>query len=146
MTTELKFEVVRSTLDGVLERVKDSARVITIGVHEDAEPYPDGTPVATVYAAQEFGTLTIPPRPSLRAYFDGGGAKAMGDAAKKALGEVVDRSDPDVIAEAVGELAVAGVKSIIESGIAPSLKDDTSRTPLIDTGHLLDSITFQGDR
>jgi hypothetical protein len=45
-----------------------SAGELQVGFMENADPYPDGTPVALVAAVQEFGSPSngIPPRPFMR--------------------------------------------------------------------------------
>jgi hypothetical protein len=127
---------------GVMTRIKGLAQTMVFGVLDDAQPYPDGTSVAEVYAAQEFGTDTIPSRPSLRGYVDGGGKKEIGDAGQTQIGKVIDGAAPPTVSEAMGKVSVAGVRKLIEAGINPPLKDGSGRTPLIDTGHLRDSIDW----
>ena len=125
---------------GVMTRIKGLAQTMVFGVLDDAQPYPDGTSVAEVYAAQEFGTDTIPSRPSLRGYVDGGGKKEIGDAGQTQIGKVVDGSPPPTVSQTIGLIAVAGVRKLIEAGIEPALADGSGRTPLNKTGHLIDSI------
>jgi len=62
-----------------VKQIKDS--YVTVGVHKDAEPYPDGASVQLVAAANEYGAdiqngfgkgihITIPSRPFLRGTWD----------------------------------------------------------------------------
>jgi hypothetical protein len=90
----------------------------------------------------------VPARAPLRRYFDGGGAKELGDASAKAVGEIVDGEDADEAFEPVGELGVKGVRKTIESGLGPALSPvtmanpdrDPRGIPLLDTEHLLSQI------
>lgn len=117
---------------------------VSVGFMADAL-YPDGTPVAQVAFYNEFGTSRIPPRPFFRgmiaknspgwamrmskaaAYYDFDGQKVlelMGQTIQEKLQEaIVDFSDP------------ANAPSTIE-------KKGFDK-PLIDTGHMKDSVTFK---
>jgi hypothetical protein len=145
------FEAVSDTLAGIGKRIADAAGDTTIGVHEDAEPYPDGTDAVTVASAQEFGAGRIPPRPHVRRYYDSGGAREMGDVGARALGKVIDGAAASLIGEEIGKLGQAGVRDLIESGQLDPLSPvtlanpdrDPRGIPLLDTGHLVEQITHR---
>lgn len=148
------FEVVGDVLDGIGDRVKDMAGLaVTVGVHSDADPYPDGTSTLAVMSVQEFGTQDVPARAPLRVYFDGKGRKELGDASAKQMGEVVDGESPQDAGEAIGAIGVEGVRGTIKAGLAPALADstrnkpgrDSRMIPLLDTGHLISQITDKVD-
>ena len=127
---------------GVMTRIKGLAQTMVFGVLDDAQPYPDGTSVAEVAAVHEFGTDAIPGRPFLRGFVDSGGKAEIADAGQAQIGKVIDGAAPPTVSEAMGNVSVAGVRKLIEAGINPPLKDGSGRTPLIDTGHLRDSIDW----
>ena len=148
VSASVEVELIDKGLDAIVKRLASSELEVAIGVLDDAEPYPDGTPTLTVLAVQEFGTATTPARDPLRSHFDGGGSKELGDASAKALGEVVYGDKPEAAFAVVGELGAEGVRDGIEAGLQPALKDSTRDRPgrdprgipLLDTGHLLSQI------
>lgn len=124
------------------QRLGSLAQAVIFGVLDDADPYPDGTPVAEVAAVHEFGAGAVEQRSMLRGYVDGAGKKEIGDAGQDQIGAVVDGAQPDTVSKAIGDVAVAGVVQRMKAGINPPLKDDSGRTPLILTGHLRDSMDW----
>lgn len=101
--------------------------------------------VATVAAAQEFGTDTIPPRPYFRNMIAAKKA-SWGPAAAKLLKE--NDYDIDLTLNQVG----LGVKGQLQQSIldtnAPPLADSTIKAkgfdkPLIDTGHMINSVDYE---
>lgn len=141
-------------LEGLLDRLEDLPQTVTIGIHEDAEPYPDGTSVVQVAAAQEFGTPSTPARPFIRGWFDSGGSRELLDVATEMLGKVADdNAQPADVGEAVGEAGADGIQDYIRSGIDPPLapatlanpERDQRGIPLLDTEHLWDQIDYESE-
>ena len=135
--------------DLLVRKLSDIKGEVVVGWLDSADPYPDGTSVVTVMAAHEFGTSELPARAPLRTYFDGGGAKALGDEAARAMGDVAGGAAPSVIGERVGQVGVEGVRETIKGGLTPALKrpraSGGTSVPLIDTGHALAQLDSRSD-
>lgn len=125
------------------------------------KPYPDGTPVAAVAAFNEFGTDRIPPRPFMRQTI------AKNQAAWGALVAAClkrTRGDPEKALEMAAEKIVAQLQEQIRTLQSPPLAESTvenrlrstkksgklstvnmttASKPLIDTGHLLNSVGYE---
>ena len=123
---------------GLEQRMRELGQAVTFGVHEDAEPYPDGTSVVMVGAVQEYGSEDVPARSFLRSYADGKGQLEIGNAAQVQTGRVVDGETPDSLGRVIGEVAVAGVVAGMEAGIEGVPSGEARE--LRDTGHLHDNI------
>lgn len=133
----------------VRKRQKDfQSRVFTdkklkVGIFESAK-YDDGTPVAQVAFWQEFGTTKIPMRPFLRNAI----AKNMrkwGDSVKTAL---IGTNDSEKALKMLGEIMrgdiVLSLTNLNTPPNAPStIKQKGSSNPLIDTGLLRSSISWE---
>ena len=108
--------------------------------------YEDGTPVAAVAAWNEFGTETIPERPFFRralAEVEDGVTKIVkaGIDTKKMV--VDDRLADRVGAYAQGQIQES-ITALKEPPNAPStIKEKGSSSPLIDTGHMRESVTWK---
>jgi hypothetical protein len=136
----VSVEVKDSGATGLVAHLEGLGQAVTIGVHEGAGNYPDGTPVTVVGARHEFGD-GVDERSWLRGYLDAGGTAELADAAQGQIGEVVDGADPDTVGEKVGEVAVAGIVARMDRGI-PGAAGGPARD-LQDTGQLVDSITYE---
>ena len=112
----------------------------------------DGKPtkvtVLMVAEWMEYGTNTIPARSFIRAWFDEN--KATNTATMKSALQAVARGaiTKERALELLGLRFVAGIQKRISDGIPPELADSTikakgSSVPLIDTGQLRSSITFE---
>ncbi|MBE7186396.1 MAG: hypothetical protein INR68_18550 [Methylobacterium mesophilicum] len=109
--------------------------------------YPDGTPTPLVAAVQEFGAPArkIPPRPFFRSML-----AEKSPAWPKAVGDLLVRNSYDVkktLAQA-GEAIAGQLRESIVATNSPPLSPKTIAakgfdTPLIDTGHLLASVSYQ---
>ena len=105
-----------------------------------------GTPVAAVAAWNEFGTETIPERPFFRraiAEMEGGISNIVkaGIDTKKMV--VDDRLADRVGAYAQGQIQES-ITALKEPPNAPStIKEKGSSSPLIDTGHMRESVTWK---
>lgn len=140
-------------LEKLADQIKKSK--LEVGFFDSAK-YPDGTPVAYVAAIQEFGNPAgnIPSRPFFRnAISKNDGWK---DLASKAMNAVVEgRMGLDQALNQMGLRMAADVKDSITDGSYEPLKQSTldarqsrKRTqgvaskPLIDTGQMLQSVTY----
>lgn len=118
--------------------------LVKVGLPKGSNAYPDGTSVIMVGSVHEFGSpsMGIPQRSFLRATLVEN--KLAYKALFKKLSQKIvdgDMSKEDAL-HFVGMTVQGDVVSRISEGISPDL---TSRegTPLIDTGHLRQSITYK---
>lgn len=140
-------------LKKLADQIKKSK--LEVGFFETAI-YPDGTPVAYIAATHEFGNPAehIPSRPFFRnAISQNDGWK---DLANKAMGAVIEgRIELNQALNQMGLKMAADVKDSITDGSYEPLKQSTlnarqarKRTqgvaskPLIDTGQMLQSVTY----
>jgi hypothetical protein len=147
----VEVEVLGDVLDAVAATVKALAQTVTIGVHADAAPYPDGTSVVEVARAQEF--VIAGGRPFVRGYFDSGGARELGDVAAEVIFDVVaGKATSGTVGKKIGETGVEGVRGYVEAGtnltpLAQMTRDNPDRDqrmiPLLDTGHLIGQIAVK---
>lgn len=116
---------------------------VTIGIHAE-----EGSELAVIAASHEFGTDTVPERSFLRATLDEQDG-AYREATADAIRSVLDgKRSAQVALERLGLRVVRDVRGKIRSGLDPALAPATiaakgSSKPLIDTGRLLRSITYQ---
>lgn len=137
-----KFE---AALAKIAANLKDGA-TLRVGFLEGAT-YPDGTPVAMIAAIQNFGapSVGIPPRP----FFSSMVAKRKGEW-PKALATNLKANDYDVdkTLRQAGAAIQGQLQQSIQDTNAPPLSPVTIARkgfdkPLIDTGHMLNSIDFE---
>ena len=130
------------------EAGKGGVSGVRVGFFETAR-YDDGTPVAAVAAWNEFGTETIPERPFFRRAI----AEAE-DRIAKVLRRGID-TEKMVVDERLAGRVGAYVQGEIQDSItalkepqnAPeTIKRKGSSNPLIDTGHMRDSVDYEVDR
>lgn len=145
------------------ELAKLRKTVITVGVHaEDASRTGGGASNAVIGAAHEFGRGRLPERSFLRATVDQGSG-IMEFAEQQANAVAHGEMTAHRAANGIGVLVVDKVKRRIKSNIPPPLSAETiehklakgahgggaasmASTPavaLIDTGQLINSITYQ---
>lgn len=147
----VEVKVTDSGATGVVKRLAGLAQSLTIGVHDDADPYPNGTDVAVVGAVHEFGSAEVPQRSFLRGWIDSGGQSVVGNVGEEAIGKVVDGADTKLITKDIGEASVEGITKRMDAGIFPPLSPatlanparDQRGIPLEDTERLRDSIKFE---
>lgn len=138
-------QALQKRLDEIAKKLKKKA-TLRVGFLENAT-YPDGTPVAMVAAVQDFGSPAqgIPPRPFFR--------NAVHDHAPEwpnqieALARSADY-DAEVILGQMGEVIAGQIRqSIIDTNEPPlapaTVKRKKSAKPLVDTGHLLQSVDYE---
>lgn len=118
---------------------------LRVGFLEGAT-YPDGTPVAMVAAINEFGAPSRgqPPRPFMRIAV-AAGEKHWG----RDLGKVlkVTGYDADASLALMGERIKSEIQQSIVDFQSPALAESTAKAkgsdkPLIDTGHMLNSVDY----
>ncbi|WP_407651797.1 hypothetical protein [Bombella saccharophila] len=135
-----------------VQRNATNAKRVSVGFFRDAT-YPDGTPVATVAAVQEFGSDRIPARSFMRTTI-AERSRQWPCAAEAALRAT--RCDARQALERLGAAVSNDVQqkiaAITEPPLAPStvrqrLKKGSERPdkPLIDTGHMAQSVRYQVD-
>lgn len=138
----------------LVRRLEDMAKklgdggALRVGFLEGAT-YPDGTPVALVAAVNEFGRpdRNQPPRPFFRAMI----AEKQKDW-PRALGAVAKNNDYD-IDKTLGQMG-EGIKGQLQESIrnldSPALSPVTVARkgfakPLVDTGHMMNSVDYEVD-
>ena len=131
-------------LQGILERLDN--KTLSVGFMENAT-YPDGTPVAAVAFWNEFGNGHSPPRPFFRRMV---AKESKGWGVKLANLAKATNFDGDKSLGILGEDISGALKQSIIELTSPPLSASTIRAkgfskPLIDTGHMKDSITYKVD-
>lgn len=133
-------------LKQMAQKVSNPA-TLRVGFLEGAT-YPDGTPVALVAAAQEFGTDKIPPRPYFRDMI-ADKSPTWGDSLAKVLHHT--NYDADASLRLMGE----GIKgqlqqSIIDFDRVPlsplTIERKGNDKQLIETSHMLNSADYELER
>lgn len=127
-------------------------RAVKVGLPKGAGTYPDGTPVISVGAWNEFGTSTIPARSFLRSGIRMGNRRLRKVMAFAAAQAVAGKITPEQATRDVGQVAEDLVKARIisvstppnaPSTIAAKLKKGGTARPLQDTGQLRGSIRYE---
>lgn len=116
---------------------------LKVGIFESAK-YDDGTPVAQVAFWQEFGTAKIPMRPFLRNAI-AKNTRKWSDSVKTAI---ISSNDSEKALKVLGEIMrgdiVLSLTNLNTPPNAPStIKQKGSSNPLIDTGLLRSSISWE---
>tara|TARA_B100001063_G_C16779142_1_gene569431 strand:- start:39326 stop:39826 length:501 start_codon:yes stop_codon:yes gene_type:complete len=136
-----------------LKRKFRDAPTVLVGVPKSAGNYEDGVHTATVAAVNEFGSADgrIPERSFLRSGIEDSKPQII-KLYNKMMPDVIDKDlDIRTIQSLVGELVVGNIVQKISEGIEPPNAPSTikakskgtgSSTPLINTGHLKQSITY----
>lgn len=144
-----KTRVIKSPKKATKELEKLAASLkgpdlVKVGLPKGSNDYPDGTSVIMVGAVHEFGSPSkgIPQRSFLRATVEAGRSEYR-QLFRKLSEKIVDGKMTKKEALGIIGLTVQGdVQERITDGIDPELKSREG-TPLIDTGHLRQSITFE---
>lgn len=130
-----------------LSRIGDALQrqaTLRVGFLEGAT-YPDGTSVPLVAASQEFGTKHIPPRPFFRTMI-----KQYSSQWPDQIATLLRNSNYDAngtllrMGEVIkGELQQS-IKDLTSPPLAPAtIKRKGFAKPLIDTGHMLQSVDYE---
>lgn len=130
----------RAALDRIGAQLKTATKV-EIGFLDRAT-YPDGTSVAMVAAANEFGTATIPPRPFFRAMVQKNSGKwpiNLRTALTETGGDAA--TSLGLVGQEIQEELQDSIRSNVPPPNAPSTVEAKGfdRT-LIDTGHMLNTV------
>jgi hypothetical protein len=139
--------VLQAKLAEIAKRVGQGG-TLRVGFLEGAT-YPDGTPVAYVGAIQEYGdpAHNLPARSFFRTMIAGKAAQWG-----VALGKIAIATDYDVD-QTLGQMG-EGIKGQLQGSIqaltSPPLKPSTVKAkgfdkPLVDTGHMLNSVDYEVD-
>lgn len=155
----LQGGLMRRLLNRVLGRAK-ALPALRVGFLEGAT-YPDGTPVAAVAQYNEFGTSRIPPRPFMRNAIsehshewgkllgaalkmtDGDVDKALDVTAEKIVLQIQDSIREGAFAPLVQSTIDARLRPEKRAGRLKTVNMETAVKPLIDTGHMLDSVGYE---
>jgi hypothetical protein len=126
---------------------------VSVGVLKADEPHADSDmTIVEIAAVHEFGSPAagIPERSFIRSTFENSDVVNQQRAlcAKVARKIIRDKMTPEEGLQILGQWGVAQVKKRIRAHIPPPLKDETikrkkSSTPLIDTGQLLNALTYE---
>lgn len=132
-------------LDNMGRRLK-TGTVVKVGFLEGAT-YPDGTPVALIAAIQNFGAPArgIPPRPFFSNMIRDK-SPGWGDKLARVL-EAVNYDGEKALA-LMGEGIAGQLRESIQQTNSPPLAEATIRAkgfekPLVDTGHMLNSVDYE---
>lgn len=132
-------------LDEIAAKLKKGGRV-KVGFLEGAT-YPDGTSVAMVAAIQEFGAPAagIPPRPFFRNMITAKSPEWPN--AVENLVKVNDYDTDKVLGQMGAGIAGQLRQSVVDTNDPPNapstIKSKGATKPLVDTGHMLNSIDFE---
>jgi len=145
MTTFSGGEALERKLRELAEKLGDG-KVLRVGFLEGAT-YPDGQPVATVAASNEFGNPANnqPPRPFFRNMIAAKSPQWADDLAK--LAEAGDY-DVELFMGRMGEHVKGQLQESIREFTEPELSPVTIAKkgfskPLIDTSHMLNSVDYE---
>ena len=143
---------VLSGADGVMKALEDIARKmgggeVAVGFMAGAT-YPDGTPVAAVAFWNEYGGPGRQPRPFFRQMIAKESPTWPGKMAK--LAKATDY-DGDKVLALMGEDIKGALQQSINEFQSPPLAPSTIEAkgfakPLIDTSHMLNSVTYEVDK
>lgn len=127
-------------------KAQASIEGVQVGYFADSEYDESGTPVAAIAEANEFGTRTVPERPTIRPAI-----RKSEDAVREIIRKNIDSvgGKPDLaLVELVGETVKTAIQREISEVDAPALSPKTvkakgSTKPLIDSGHLRASVKYR---
>lgn len=126
---------------------KMNAGSVSVGFMAGAT-YPDGTGVPQVAFWNEFGTISSPPRPFFRGMISeesGSWPEKMAKLAK------ATKYDGEKVLGMMGEDIQGALKESINKFDSPALAESTIKgkgfsKPLIDAGHMINSITYKVEK
>jgi len=125
------------------------AAEVLVGVRGNAGDSEDGTPLAVIAAANEFGTATIPERSFLRSTVESNRDKYAADL-QQVVEDVVD-GKANAMEQGLNRLGVEAVADVQRTmrelddppNAASTIARKGSSSPLIDTGRLRQSIDHE---
>lgn len=133
-----------SRLEKIAKELNSGDDSVKAGLPRGSNNYPDGTSVIMVGAVHEFGSPSrgVPERSYLRSTIEGNRSKyadtMKGIGARIAKGEISKSEGLQLL----GLILQTDIKDKIIDLKSPSLTYRDGN-PLVDTGHLVESITFQ---
>lgn len=142
----------KRSLEALINNLGDNTQVL-IGVQKGAGNYDDGLPLAVVAAANHFGAnlaanISIPARPFLDVAIEKNQRK-YSVTAKNLLPKVLEgEMEMDQLLDSIGLQAASDVQEfMVELKTPPNaprtVKKKGSSNPLIDSGHLVQSIRHE---
>lgn len=137
----------KAALKKEIARLEEMSKNVLVGYPEKSGAYDDGTSIVSVAAAHEFGTDTIPKRPTLRAGVDSARNDISEFIADQAELVISGDASPESVMDGVGAIAQASVQQGIVDLKAPpneaaTIKRKGSSNPLVDTGEMKGAVTF----
>jgi hypothetical protein len=161
---ERRFKAGKDGLENLQRELeKLSVGFVSVGIHKNSNPYPDGTPTVEVAAQHEFGDDTprtytsprgnkvhvngVPERAPIRTAFREHKAEWAKLGAERIKQVIQGKIGGVELFEIIGQRASNDVKKTIRSGLAPAnspqvVEEKGSNIPLIDTGHLINSVSY----
>ena len=118
---------------------------VLIGLPKGSNPYPDGESVIEIGTIHEFGSPqnNIPERSFLRSTISEKKKQYQSMLKKLGLKIIAGKMTIEKALAIAGLQAQGDVKKKVIDIKSPSLKTRKGGNPLVDTGHLLESITFE---
>lgn len=143
-------------IDNIIKNIERSFgdKELEVGFFEDSIYDKNNTPVAYIASIQEYGApgISIPPRPFMRPTLIDNEGK-WEDIILNEVDYVIDNGVSGNVFETLGKEATNSIKNSIEKVFRPILKPSTlknrssrgnsSTKPLIDTGKMIDSVTYK---
>lgn len=137
-------------IDKLRKQLGQDDRVVKVGVPVSAEPEPDGTPMVLVAAVHEFGSPknAIPERSFIRSAVSENTEQYRRLNRINFVALLKGSINVETALKRLGEMAKSHMQQKIRSGPFQELKPETiarkgSSRPLIDTGNLIQSITYE---
>ena len=117
-----------------------------VGFQRGVKPYKDGTDLVDIAAFNEFGTSGTPARPFMKQSWENH-TNELKDFSRNANAIIVKGGTAETVAKKAGAFGVRLVREEIVDGNfkpnAPStIRKKKSATPLIDTGHMRQSVHY----
>lgn len=131
-------------LGEINKNLKSKNSSVVVGLPAGSNDYPAGTSVIAVGIVHEFGSpaANIPARPFLRTSIKENRRKYLGLFKMLARKMVDGKSDMETSLKKLGAIAAVDVQSKITDIKTPPLRNRVGN-PLIDTGHMRQSITYE---
>jgi hypothetical protein len=138
-----------------LIKVLEGMGQVNVGVQANAGTNSEGVDLVDIAVTMEFGTEdgTIEPRPFIRGTFEAKRDELATMQIRIAKAVLAGKITADQADQLLGQWGAAAVKSYVKDGASPfvPLKDSTikakgSSRPLVDTGQLINSVTYVVDK
>lgn len=146
MTVKVSVKGFQGAKASLLKAIKDfdPSVAVLVGVHEDAGSHAGGMSNAQLGAALHFGAGSSPARP----WLDAGVLTGADDYSNVIKDEIKSGGSLDKAMNMVGVMATANAKQFMVDlksppNTAATIKAKGSSNPLIDTGQLMQSISYK---